>query len=228
MLGSLRGLRSARSRGRGDPLRRAGPAFAAPAGRLRPRGDRGDAGQHPRRPARLFRQHLLYRRRDRGDPRRARHFRDGGRHDRRLHLRPRRHAGRAGLWFKMGFHEGSARVPLLFAGPGIARAGSDAGLRARRGADDRGVGARRWQARPPCPATASTSRLRSGRGVRPRPVPLEYAAEGSVALPVCLRDGRFKLVLCAADPALLYDLEADPAELHDLAGTRRSRRCSRA
>jgi choline-sulfatase len=46
---------------------------------------------------------------------------------------------------------------------------------------------------------------------------MEYAAEGSVAPMVALRDGRFKLVLCEADEPLLFDLEADPQELKNLA-----------
>jgi choline-sulfatase len=46
---------------------------------------------------------------------------------------------------------------------------------------------------------------------------MEYAAEGSAAPLVALRDGRFKLVLCEPDPPLLFDLEADPDELRNLA-----------
>jgi choline-sulfatase len=53
-----------------------------------------------------------------------------------------------------------------------------------------------------------------GRGA----VPMEYAAEGSIAPLVALRDGRFKLIVCPADPPLLFDLEADPHELVDLSG----------
>jgi choline-sulfatase len=49
-------------------------------------------------------------------------------------------------------------------------------------------------------------------------VPMEYAAEGSIAPLVALRDGRFKLTLCEADPPLLFDLEADPHERENLAG----------
>jgi len=49
-------------------------------------------------------------------------------------------------------------------------------------------------------------------------VPMEYAAEGSEAPLVCLRDGRFKLTLCDKDPPMLFDLEADPKELINLAG----------
>ena len=46
---------------------------------------------------------------------------------------------------------------------------------------------------------------------------MEYAAEGSVAPMVALRDGRFKLMLCEADEPLLFDLESDPHELGNLA-----------
>ena len=54
---------------------------------------------------------------------------------------------------------------------------------------------------------------------RPRggPVPLEYAAEGSVAPMVALRDGRYKFVHCEADPPMLFDLEADRLERVNLA-----------
>ena len=48
--------------------------------------------------------------------------------------------------------------------------------------------------------------------------PMEYAAEGTVAPMVALRDGRWKLTLCDADPPLLHDLEADPHEAVNLAG----------
>ena len=46
---------------------------------------------------------------------------------------------------------------------------------------------------------------------------MEYAAEGSVAPMVAMRDGRFKLTLCEHDEPQLFDLEADPHELKNLA-----------
>jgi choline-sulfatase len=49
------------------------------------------------------------------------------------------------------------------------------------------------------------------------PVEMEYAAEGSAAPLVCLRDGRFKFTHCELDPPQLFDLEADPQELVNLA-----------
>ena len=46
----------------------------------------------------------------------------------------------------------------------------------------------------------------------------EYLAEGVTAPAVMLRAGRYKLIRCPGDPDLLYDLDADPHEVDDLAG----------
>ena len=53
---------------------------------------------------------------------------------------------------------------------------------------------------------------------RVSPVRVEYAAEGSDAPLVCLREGRWKYNRCALDPDQLFDLESDPHELVNLAG----------
>ena len=45
----------------------------------------------------------------------------------------------------------------------------------------------------------------------------EYLAEGAIAPIVMIRRGRFKFVHSSADPDQLYDLEADPLELRNLA-----------
>ena len=50
-----------------------------------------------------------------------------------------------------------------------------------------------------------------------RQVLAEYAAEGSIAPMVMLREGRFKLNVCPADPAQLFDIEEDPFETRNLA-----------
>jgi choline-sulfatase len=52
-----------------------------------------------------------------------------------------------------------------------------------------------------------------GRGI----VPMEYAAEGTVSPMIGLRNERYKLTLCEADPPILADLEADPYEMTNLA-----------
>jgi choline-sulfatase len=56
----------------------------------------------------------------------------------------------------------------------------------------------------------------TGGSPRQRPVMMEYAAEGSYAPLVSLRDLRFKFNHCELDPPQLFDLQADPQELHNL------------
>ena len=47
---------------------------------------------------------------------------------------------------------------------------------------------------------------------------MEYAAEGSIAPLVGVRDGDFKFIHCPADPPQLFDLSSDPDEMQNLAG----------
>ena len=46
---------------------------------------------------------------------------------------------------------------------------------------------------------------------------MEYAAEGSNAPLVAIRDGRYKFVHCELDPPQLFDLETNPLERDNLA-----------
>lgn len=126
--------------------------------------------------------------------------------------------GERGLWFKMSFYEGSARVPLMIAGKGVP-----AGLISTpvsnldicptlcdlAGIDMSAI----------MPWTDGQSLLPLVRGApRTDPVLMEYAAEGSYAPMVAIRDGRFKFVHCEIDPPQLFDLVADPLERDNLAG----------
>ncbi|TIV85699.1 MAG: choline-sulfatase, partial [Mesorhizobium sp.] len=52
---------------------------------------------------------------------------------------------------------------------------------------------------------------------RSAPVLMEYAAEGSYAPMVAIREGKHKFVHCELDPPQLFDLVADPRELDNLA-----------
>ncbi|KQZ16426.1 choline-sulfatase [Mesorhizobium sp. Root552] len=125
--------------------------------------------------------------------------------------------GERGLWFKMSFFEGSARVPLMIAGAGVA-----AGLIATPVSNldicptlcdiagvDMGAIMPWTDGQSLLPLTSGTERT--------APVAIEYAAEGSYAPMVALREGRYKFVHCEIDPPQLFDLETDPLERQNLA-----------
>jgi choline-sulfatase len=125
--------------------------------------------------------------------------------------------GERGLWFKMSFFEGSARVPLMISAPAMPEGRIDAPVSTLDVlptlADLAGIDLDRIA---PWTDGESLVGLAGGSGERGA-VPMEYAAEGSEAPLVALRDGRFKLMLCDLDPPQLFDLEADPRELTNLA-----------
>lgn len=125
--------------------------------------------------------------------------------------------GERGLWFKMSFFEGSARVPLMIAAPALPAGRIDMPvstldvtptLASLAGIDLAEI--------EPWIDGLDLTALANG-GDRSDPVAMEYAAEGSDAPLVCLRDGRWKYIRCALDPDLLFDLDADPHELANLA-----------
>jgi len=125
--------------------------------------------------------------------------------------------GERGLWFKMCFYEGSARVPLMIAGKGIAP-GRQATPVSNLDlcptlCDIAGIDIAAIK-----PWTDGQSLLPLTQGVaRQAPVLMEYAAEGSYAPMVAIREGRHKFVFCEIDPPQLFDLEDDPREQRNLA-----------
>lgn len=119
--------------------------------------------------------------------------------------------GARGLWFKMNFFEGSARVPLMIAAPSLAPGRVETPvstldvvptLAALAGIDLAEV----------APWTDGHDLIPVAAGASRPPVPMEYAAEGSVTPLVALREGRWKYIRCAADPEMLFDLGTDPDE----------------
>lgn len=125
--------------------------------------------------------------------------------------------GARGLWFKMSFFEGSARVPLMIAAPAMAPGRIDCPVSTMDVtptlADLAGIDLAEimdW--------TDGETLVPLANGTeRTTPVRMEYAAEGSDAPLVALRQGQWKYIHCELDPPQLFDLAADPDEMTNLA-----------
>ncbi|MEO0343184.1 MAG: choline-sulfatase [Pseudomonadota bacterium] len=126
--------------------------------------------------------------------------------------------GEKGLWFKMSFYEGSARVPLMIAAPnmkpGLVRDPVSTIDVTPTLCELAGVSIDEV-----APWVEGESLVYLGQGgSRDKPVAMEYAAEGSYAPLVSLRYGKWKYNRCAIDPDQLFDIDADPQETINLAG----------
>jgi choline-sulfatase len=126
--------------------------------------------------------------------------------------------GERGLWFKMNFYEGSARVPMMLCAAGVtprheATPVSNIDVCPTL-CDIAGISMEEV-----APWTQGESLLPLANGApRTTPVAMEYAAEASYAPLVSLRQGKYKFNRCALDPDQLFDLESDPHELTNLIG----------
>ena len=126
--------------------------------------------------------------------------------------------GRKGLWFKMNFFEGSARVPLMISAPGltpglVTTPVSTIDLTPTL-CDLAGISMEAVM-----PWTDGESLVPLAKGTeRTSPVAMEYAAEGTITPMVCLRQGAWKYIHCPADPDMLFDVAGDPEETENLAG----------
>jgi choline-sulfatase len=126
--------------------------------------------------------------------------------------------GERGLWFKMNFFEGGARVPLVISAPGRFAPGRVAAsvslvdilptLVDLAGGDSTALG-------PSVDGRSLVGRLRGEDGHDE--VIGEYLAESAIAPMVMIRRGVWKFIHSAPDPDQLYDVSADPGERDNLA-----------
>ena len=124
--------------------------------------------------------------------------------------------GEKGLWFKMNFFEGSARVPLMIAAPdmpaGLVETPVSSIDLAPTLAALAGISMDEV-----APWTEGVNLVPVANGAPRGPVAMEYAAEGSITPLVALREGAWKYIRCPADPEQLFDVANDPGETTNLA-----------
>ncbi|KAK0731331.1 alkaline-phosphatase-like protein [Lasiosphaeris hirsuta] len=125
--------------------------------------------------------------------------------------------GERGLWYKMNYFESSVRVPLLVSYPDW--------FQPRRVTENVStldilptmcdlVGTKPI-ASLPMDGVSLLPHLEGNKGHDEAIA--EYTGEGTISPLMMIKRGKWKYIICPADGPQLYDLEADPLELHDLA-----------
>ena len=121
--------------------------------------------------------------------------------------------GERGLWYKMNFFEHSARVPLVMAGPGVARGSARNACSLidllptfieLGGGDESLLGE-------PVDGRSLVPLMRGEADAVDEAIG-EYCAEMTPAPVFMIRRGDLKYIHCDTDPPQLYDLAADPQE----------------
>lgn len=127
--------------------------------------------------------------------------------------------GERGLWYKMTFFENAARVPLIVHAPkayGAHRVSASVStIDLLPTLVELATGARETAWPDPIDGRSLVPHLQGDGGHDE--VFGEYLAEGAIAPIVMIRRGAYKFIHTPVDPDQLFDLDADPQELRNLA-----------
>jgi len=127
--------------------------------------------------------------------------------------------GKFGMWWKCSLYEDSSRVPLIVAGPGFGkntRVGTPVDQLDLQASIFRALGCKR-------PEEWSGSALQDISINDPDHIAFcEYHGHGTRAGAFMIRKGKWKYIHSSAAPNQLFDMDADPDELHNLAENKRN------
>ncbi len=130
--------------------------------------------------------------------------------------------GERGMWFKQSFYENSSRVPLIISQPGAIEPGRVDRITSLVDLLPTFVD---WgsDAAPedvmPLDGHSLTPLLAGDTGDWDNAVTVEYTGEGVSTPCRMVRRDNYKYIYTHDHPALLYDLDADPLEMNNLAGS---------
>ena len=130
--------------------------------------------------------------------------------------------GERGLWYKMSFLDPSARIPLIVHAPKLF---APRRIHENTSLLDLFPTFLEWagdgqipELFAPIDGTGMNGLLAGNTRDWPDTALSEYCGEGTDYPMLMVRRGRWKYVFSEGDSPLLYDLDADPDELHNLAG----------
>lgn len=129
--------------------------------------------------------------------------------------------GARGVWGKSTMYQEAAGVPWILAGPGVPEGRTSPVEVTHVDAYPtilQAVGQAPDADEAKLPGISLFELARANGSARERVAFSEYHGMGSSTAAFMVRRGRYKYIHYAAYPAQLFDLEADPEELHDLAG----------
>ncbi|MEM8922526.1 MAG: choline-sulfatase [Actinomycetota bacterium] len=128
--------------------------------------------------------------------------------------------GDRGVWYKMSFHERSARVPLVMAGPGVVERqvpNAVSHLDLLPTLLDLATDGGPWREDAATFDGRSLAGLVAGGADGVSETTGEYLAEMTSAPLFMIRRGPLKYIHCDTDPPLLYNVDDDPLERRNLA-----------